>query len=552
MKKIRFIFDAFLILILTSAVILIITGIPHGFRLAGVKIKNLRPFAQLFIGIFLLKNLVLTPGTLLSRLQQIKNRFTAFLSQPSLVHWIFAGGSALFIWQQIKEYLSLEINFLPFSFYDYMLYYFSHSHLNYTGLLHTYYHVNWCLYFLAPLWMIFKSPWLLIISYGILAAAAVYPLYHFAKKLLGSSALAIVVILTYLNYRFLQNVLQMNFSIEILYPFFIFCGTYFAFKQKWMGYYSSLFLGLFVKEDSFFYLSAIGLILISGCLWKKEDRFKGRLHGVASIALSFMYVLFLVFFLAPWTGSDIMMRSTANYSSSGRFADAMMPLLKQPWMILGLYFNHPEKIRTFVKIVSQLAFVPLCSPMIFLLFIPLFPLFLHHTGDDANFYQLNFHYAAAVLPFIFIAFIYGLKQIRKITPTSLRSWLTALISLIILFANAGQYRTEPVTQEHLQSIKIARSIPPGTNVVTHGHLLPYLGYRKMNYYFAQPFELPIHRAHHAYDNADYYLIDHFVNPYPLSYEKIEQKRLQLIQDPRYELLYSDSNRFLFKRKTEAS
>ena len=180
--------------------------------------------------------------------------------------------------------------------------------------------------------------------------------------------------------------------------------------------------------------------------------------------------------------------------------------------------------------------------------MPVFPLFFHHTGRDTDFVDLRFHYAAAVLPFLFIAFVFGFSNLYhriSLRRRTLFLWITALVLILL---NGGNFVTRPVTVETLKSIEWARRVPQGANLVTHGHLLPYVGYREYNYYFSAPLELREHPAHEAYAKADYYLIDFNVDPYPMDRGYLTDKLKKLEKDPDYVLMGADGERYLFKRK----
>ena len=472
-----------------------------------------------------------------------------FAAKPRALWILFGLGAVLFTWQQITEYLALEINFLPFSFYDYMLYYYFHGKIHYTGLLHTYYHVNNILFLLAPLWKIFQSPLLLILIYGPLAALAVFPLYAIAKERFKEALPALFTAFLYLNYRYLQNVLQMNFSVEIFYPLFIFWALAAALKSQWGFYYLALILGLSVKEDSFLYFSAIGLLVM--LLPKKETGGAARIHGAVTLLLSGLYYLFITRLFMPWTGNTLLSQDFNNFQGHGvSEGEIIKNLMKEPGRILFIFFGAREKLRTYLNLFSRLLFLPFFSPSAVLILAPIFPLFMHQTGRDTDFIDLRFHYAAAVIPFVFIAFTFGFSNLLSKLKGKKREGLLWGLMILLLLLNGGNYRTEKVTAQTLKSIHWARNIPQGKNLVTHGHLLPYVGYRDYNYYFATPFELSYHPAHQAYTNADYYLIDKVVNPYPMDKNFVETKIQSLKENPRYELVLEDSVRFLFRRKSD--
>ncbi len=168
-------------------------------------------------------------------------------------------------------------------------------------------------------------------------------------------------------------------------------------------------------------------------------------------------------------------------------------------------------------------------------------------GIYSFFFPLNFHFGASVIPFVFIAFVFGLSNLAQHIRNAKQKLLFSLFCVVLLLLNGGYYRTERFTRENLKTINLVKRIPSGTNLVTHGHLLPYAGYRNLNYYFAQPFELSYHPYHITFINADYYYFDDTVNPYPMDKNYLDEKIAALKKDARYAVLYEDAHRLLFKR-----
>lgn len=528
----------------------LLTGFPPEFFGKTFKLKNFKPLVSFSVLLIILRAAIIAEKPL-DGIRRLRDRLFNLAASPQAIWVLIASYAILFSWQQLAEYLSLKINFLPFSFYDYMLLNLLEGKIFFTGLLHRFYHANFILYALAPLWMLFKDPLFLIVIYGPLATLAAIPLYEIAKIKLDRP-LAFFTVLVYLNYRYLQNVLQMNFSIEIFYPLFLFMALAAALRGKWAQYYLAVILGLLVKEDSFIYF--VGLSTLVLFMSFPKEHAAGRVHAVASGLLSLGFYLFLSRVVLPFFGSDIMSANMNNFTRNPLGEDlsdfsVMLDLLKNPLRLASVFFGHPEKLETYWALFSRLLFIPLFSPAVFFVLFPIFPLFLHDTGRDTDFIRLHFHYAAAVIPFVFIAFIFGFSNLLKKIPTLIKSRVISGLILGLVLLNVGYYRADRISSENLESIAWAKSVPQGANLVTHGHLLPYVGYRQFNYYFADPFELLDHPAHKAYASADYYLIDKSVNLYPMSWEYFEGKLTWLRNNPDYELLRSDTNRSLFKKKT---
>lgn len=530
------------VLVLAAMICFIVMGFPPHLGAYGLHLKNLRTPFVLFL-VLALAAAVLPPGRK-ERILRWKKKIDSFSSRPAAVWILFGVYAVLFTWQQVSEYLAVEINFIPFSFYDYMLYYLFEGRLNFTGLLHGFYHMNNIMVLFAPLWWLVKSPLILVALYGVLAALPVFPLCGIARRRFVEPVAPLVIAFTYLNCRYLQNVLLMNFSVEIFYPFLILAALYSAMKKSWLTYYVWVILGLLVKEDSFIYFSALGLLL--ACMKGK------RAHGIITVAAAFGYFFLLIKYIMPMSGSMILTYDLKNFQGRGGSLGGIGTLLiRNPAALADILFGTKDKINTCFNLLYPLLFLPCLTPALLLVLAPLFPLFLHSTGQSADFVKLHYHYAAPVLPFVYIALIFGFSNAARVIGKRWREAFVWAACVVLLFLNGGNYRTRPVTSEDLTSIAWAKKLPPGLNVVTHGHLLPYIGYRQYNYYLAAVWESPDHPEHGAYANADFYLIDLTVNPYPMDEKFLRDKIAALSQRPDYTLVESDGKRYLFKRTADS-
>ena len=471
-------------------------------------------------------------------LSKIRNR-AEDLADQSWAIWLMSGiYFLLYMWQQVTKYLALEINFIPYLFFDYMLWYFEQGKLCYTGLLHGFYHANLIMLSLFPIWKLFHSSWVLHIAHPLLTVLAVIPLYYWSRDQLKDSFLALIVAFVYLNFRYLQNLLLVNFVVEVFYPLLILSAIYFASKKNEWLYYSSLILGLLTKEDSAIYFGALGAFFLF---------LRGhRKRGLYTMALSFAYLVFVLRIFMPWSGSDILEGDLQNYPALGPSpAGIFRNILKNPWLLIKELFVPFEKVRTFFKLASKLIFLPVLSPWFILVIASIYPLYFQ--GGD-YFIQLAFHYTAAVLPFLFIAFADGWKRFldssfsRKIP--SLK-WITVTL---LIFLNGMNLRPLHFTRDDLKTIALVKSLPPASIVVTQGHLLPYLGYKKYNFYISSQYEGRTD-TREAYLKPDYYLFDFEANAYPLNPEDLRAKADALKKNPIWKIVYLDHRRLLLQRIT---
>lgn len=455
--------------------------------------------------------------------------------------WILCGAYfLLFFWQQATKYLALEINFIPFLYYDYMFWYLEQGKLFYTGLLHGFYHGNAILGLLYPIWKVVRSPWLLHMAAPLIAASAAIPFFYWSQSRLKSFALALVAAFVFLNFRFLQNVLLVNFAVEVFYPLLIFTAIYaLSNRREWL-YWTSVVLGLMVKEDASIYFGGLGIFCL--CLPGHRKR------GLGTILFSLLYAALLLKIVMPWAGaSKLLTGNIENYPALGSsFGEMVRNVCQKPWIVVRELFYPWMKVETLWKLTSRLLFLPFVSPWIFLVFASCLPPFFQSAERPDYFHQLSFYYGAAVLPFLFVAFVDGWARFRQARPFKNRRGLQAGAVLLLLFLNGMNFRPLHFTKDDLKSIKLAKSLSKEAVVTTQGHLLPYVGYRRWNFFISEQYELRTD-TREAYLNPDYYLFDFDANPYPLTREDLLKKADILKSDSQWEVIYQDHRRLLLRQ-----
>jgi hypothetical protein len=176
--------------------------------------------------------------------------------------------------------------------------------------------------------------------------------------------------------------------------------------------------------------------------------------------------------------------------------------------------------------------------------LSIYPVFFR--GGD-QFVSLDFYYGAAVLPFLFLAFVDGWRRLRQIPIFQRKVFLEGTLVMLLILLNALNLRPEHFTREDLKTIRLAQGIPSDKILVTQGHLLPYVGYREWNGYFTERHERG-GPTQETYRNADYYLFDFETNPYPMSLEELRAKAEAIKRDPRWKMTHEDPRRLLFEKQ----
>lgn len=531
-----------LLLFCVFLVLIIPVTLFHGFPIESpwglpLRLKNSRKLWEFFM-------IALTAGILLhSRRKEILHSLyekTSRAAAHPVSIWVLAGLYAvLFFWQNATKYASLEINFIPYLFYDYMLWYFPQGKFCYTGFLHGYYHINLIMLLLLPVWKIFHSTWVLHAAGPVIASASSLPFFFWSRDKFKDSLPAFAAAFVFLNFRYLQNVLHVNFAVEIFYPLFIFTAVWAADRHRNLWYALSIFLGLLVKEDSVIYFGALGLFYF----FQRGQ----RVRGAATMTASVIYALFILKVFIPWSGSTILEGDLMNYRDLGSTpAQILWSLAKSPFSFVRELFVPAEKTKTLFKLVSRLIFFPLLSPWFLLAIVAVYPLFFRSV-EGSQFVELALYYPAPVLAFLFLAFVDGWKKFRETRwGKSLKlRWILAALLLVFNGFNLRPLRPDAGDR---QTIALAESLPRDNMIVAQGHLLPYLGYRHWNFYQAKPYGVNP-ETRDAYLSPDQYFFDRGANPYPLSEDELRNRISDLKNNPLYEQTLDDGRRVLFSRKT---
>jgi len=504
--------------------------------------KSVRKIYQLFLLLLALGVLALPNRA--RRLDQIFSFLKNCSAGPWAVTALLVFYSALFLWNQVTAYLALQVNFLPFSFYDYMLYYLSLGKVNFTGLLHWFYHANNILVVLFPLWLLVKSPLLLVVCHGPLLALAALPLFLASRRIFPDHWIPIAIAFFYLNFRFLLNLLEMDFLAESFYPLLILTAFYFLVARRRALFFCSLVFLLLVKEDAAFYVLSLGLFLL---FFRTR-----RSYGLGAVVLALCYSFFLVKVFLPGTENAILVGSAKNYRQWGATpAEVVKTALAQPLAHLATLFWPAAKLKTQMKLLEMTFFVPLLTPWYLMVLVALFPCFAQGSDLYSNFTDIRFHYSAVVIPFLFIALASGLGNLNHLLRRSpWRENLLRLFFFLLVLVNGGHYLSHRIEAPRLETIRKIQEIPRAALLVTQGHLLPYAGYRTFNFYFSEPYERPSHPYHFIYQNADYYFVSRLAPSYPYGEDWAGGKIRELGKDPHLELVYDDGENALFKRKLE--
>lgn len=251
----------------------------------------------------------------------------------------------------------------------------------------------------APLYMLWPSPLVLLILQSFLLASAIIPLYLIAKIKLNARLLIFALIISYILSRPLRGVGLSDFHPECFILPLLFWGYYFLLTRKNLLLSVTIFFLLLCKEDIALIVSALGIFAL---FFEKRPKLGASLFVLGLIAWIIETKAVIPFF-NPKGVYPYMDRLPFGLT----YADNIKSVAANPGLFLRLIADK-NKIEYCVKLLGPLGFFPLLSPAHYVLIAA--PLIRNILPMDLNFsghYNISSHYAANIIPFVYVSAIYG-------------------------------------------------------------------------------------------------------------------------------------------------
>ncbi len=260
-----------------------------------------------------------------------------------------------------------------------------------------------------PFYSILPRPEILLIGQSLIIALAAIPLFYVAQEKLKSYWLSLVIVISFLLYPAQHGANFYDVHELAFFSPLLFSSTYFFLTEKKYGYWLSLILLLFVKED-------IALVLLPYYLSLafKTEGFKRKLALISGLICIFYYPLAqkIITILGGVDSSDFFL---------GYYQSLMAPNLKGASSLLFTIITNPVYILNHLFSVDRiLYFLQMTLPLAML---PLFlkkniPWYIYGFGitllaDRPALHQISFQYIWYLTPLLFLGLIETLKRFQE-------------------------------------------------------------------------------------------------------------------------------------------
>lgn len=407
-------------------------------------------------------------------------------------------------------------------------------------------HFSPILMLLSFFYWIWDDVWLLLIFQAMTVCLSAQLIYLVLVKWFKSNVTAFFLSTSFFLFLGLQYSLDYDFHLVSLSVLPISLILYGLFLDKKYVYWFGVVIAFLLKEDLPVIVFFIGLyeILILN---------KKRL-GIITIVVSFLSFFLITRILMPlFQGSSSSVKNYVDFYGLGNSPQEMIiTLINKPWIIFQEMFNSPIKIDTFVKTLGSFSFLPVLSPIFWIVSLPIWmERFLSYTVTRWQFEQ---YYGISLTPIIVLACGESILLIQKVLKKTkvnniLMTNLLAAVVLLTALVIGKIYHAPLVKLVHPSYYRLSETerslnemvalIPDDSSVSAQQPIVSHLSHRREIYWFPKNI-----------DDVQYIALVKGRPAIPIEDKELNDTVLRLSEDNEYNILYSKNDVFLFKRKDE--
>jgi uncharacterized membrane protein len=288
-------------------------------------------------------------------------------------------------------------------------------------------HVDPILAVFGPLWWIWPSPDLLLVTQALAVAAGAWPVFLLARKHLESSRAALGFALAYLLYPATGWLTLNEFHpVALATPLLLFAFWYLD-NDRLLPFALFAVAAAACKEE-------IGLVVAGFGLWyalAKRRRIEGAAIALLGVAWSAIAIAVVIPHFHTAGESDFYGR----YSEvGGSAAGIVKTAFTDPLRILDAAFSTRD-LRYLLELVAPLAALCLLAPLVLIAAVPELAINLLSATPTQT--SIHFHYTAGLIPPLVIAAVLGAKRLTR--------WTVPVAVAVVVAALLGNYRLGPIT-----------------------------------------------------------------------------------------------------------
>ena len=397
--------------------------------------------------------------------------------------------------------------------------------------------------FTAPFLWIWQDARMMLLLQSFSLSIAAVPLFLIAKNKLGSSLIAIIVVISYFLYPALGHLNMENFHYDSFLVLFIFCAFYFLTTKRYFLYIAFVILALITKEEAAITIFLLGIYVF----------FQDKNIGVATMLLPAIYVAVLLNLIFPiFIPEGYALYSRLRIGEVFLSDPFSFETYKEMYTILMTNLFTDRNGTYLLQIFYPVAFIPLLSPATMLV---AGSLYINLLSDYSYAHSIKYHYVAGFIPFIFISIVYVLSYL---TEGKAKKLLLPVIIVIIAASVTGNSVIGSKTRlrdldEFPKRLKVAMtpqkeleqlidSVPGDATISATYNVVPHLTDRVTIFQFPNPFKphywgLSRKAPYTDVKYVDYVLLDTRRDKDYDEFENLKSDGIYVVSQQKVRLLY---------------
>lgn len=262
----------------------------------------------------------------------------------------------------------------------------------------------------AVIYQVFAHPLVLVFLQLITIVSSAIPLYKICRIHLNNNKVSLIVILIFFLYAGVEYNTMFDFHTDHLLIPLMLWAYYFLKRDNLVGLISVIAVSSLTKEPLLISLAFLGIfIILEKVDLKSKQGFKKSLPYILTGVLVFIFELGLFIyatkFLIPTfteEGKHFAIGGSAFGYLGGSLEEMVRNFLFHPWIWIKELFV-PGKVSFIISIFFPLLWLPLLKPKALIPALPAIGIAM--LSQFPNYYGIQFHYTASIIPFMFIALI---------------------------------------------------------------------------------------------------------------------------------------------------
>ena len=391
-------------------------------------------------------------------------------------------------------------------------------------------HSDFILILLSPLYLLWESPKMLLLTQSVVLGIGGIFVYAIAWKVLKNKLISLIFAFAFFINPAVNFTNLFDFHSVTLATTFFLGAFYFLIQKKYIPMLIFLVLAGVTKEQVWAITALFGVYIY---LFDKQKKF-----GILIFAVSVLVFYYLIWHAIPNARGEAHF-AIEYYSDFGESpSEITRNIIFHPLETLKTIFQK-EQVDYLRQLFLPLGYLSIFSPLILIFAAP--DLLINLLSQNSQLHQIYYQYSATITPFIFISGILGVKKITEIFPFVGKDSLAVAILLFSLlaqdsygplpFSNKPQDEMFKKPRENREVIKSALSqIPKNASVSASNNIGAHLSQRQKIYTIPKGIGI-----------ADYVVI------YLSKDEKTQQSFKKVSEDGRYLLIFSDKTFYMFRK-----